>query len=85
MKDNYVPDDDVVAEHISVCVGGRASVYGTDSALRGVPRSAFERTAMSIAARWFVQGTMEHNESYKFVSPQGVIPYVLWVLGVVLL
>jgi hypothetical protein len=32
----------------------------------GIPQSAFGRTAKSIAARWFVLGTTEHNGLYRF-------------------
>jgi hypothetical protein len=53
------------------------SVFGTDDALWGIPRSAFRRIAKSIAARWFVLGTTEHNRIYRFGPPRRVIPYIL--------
>jgi hypothetical protein len=53
------------------------SVFGADSTLRGIPHSAFERMAKSIAARWFVQSTMEHSGLYRFGPLERVIPYVL--------
>lgn len=56
-------------------------MFGIDDALWGVPHSAFERTIMSIVARWFVLGKMKHNGLYKFGPSRGVIPYVLWVSG----
>lgn len=34
---------------------------------------------MSIVARWFVRGTMEHNKLYRFGPPQDVIAYVLCI------
>jgi hypothetical protein len=43
----------------------------------GVPHNAFGRTAITITALWFVQGTTEHNELYMFESSRGVIPYAL--------
>jgi hypothetical protein len=36
---------------------------------------------MSIATRWFMLCTTEHNKLYRFGPSKGVIPYVLWVFG----
>lgn len=61
------------------------SVFGTDGALRDIPHNAFGRTTKSMAARWFMPGTMEHNRLYMFGPLGCVIPYVLWVLRCILL
>jgi hypothetical protein len=60
-------------------------VFGTVGALRGVPHNAFGMTTMSIAAQWFMQGTMRHDKLYKFRPPRGAIPYIMCVSVVVLL
>jgi hypothetical protein len=39
----------------------------------------------SIAAQWFVQGTSERRELYRFRPLKRVIPCVLCVCGIVLL
>lgn len=56
---------------------GYLSVFGTDGALWGVPCSVFGRTTRSIAGRWFVRDTTEHNGLYRFGSLERVIPYAL--------
>jgi hypothetical protein len=56
-------------------------VFDTDGAVRGIPHNAFDRTAKSIAARWFVKNTTKHNGLYNFRSFGSVIPNVLWVYG----
>lgn len=48
----------------------------TDDALRDIPRSAFERTASSIAARWFMQCMLRQNKLYRFGPLGCVILYV---------
>jgi hypothetical protein len=53
------------------------SVFSTDGTLRDIPHNAFGRTAKSMAARWFMPGTMEHNRLYMFGPLGCVIPYVL--------
>lgn len=57
------------------------SMFGTDDTLRDISCSAFGRTAKLIAARWFMQGTMEHNGLYMFRAPIYVTPYVLCISG----
>jgi hypothetical protein len=37
---------------------GNLSVFGADGALWGISHNAFGRTTISIAARWFVLGTI---------------------------
>jgi hypothetical protein len=53
------------------------SVFGNDGTLQVVPCSTFERTAMSISARWFMLSTTKHSELYRFGLPRGIIPYIL--------
>lgn len=52
-------------DRLSMDVQHILSVFGTNSALWGVPCSAFVRTATSIATRWYVRSTSERRELYR--------------------
>jgi hypothetical protein len=53
------------------------SVFGTDGALQGIPRSAFGRTSTLITAQWFVRSTPGQRELDMFGPLDRIIPYVL--------
>ena len=57
------------------------SVFGTDGALQGIPRSAFGRTSTLITAQWFVRSTPGQRELDMFGPLDRVIPYGLRVCG----
>jgi hypothetical protein len=67
----------VVNQHHTPYLARQQLAFGTDGALRGIPRSAFGRTTTSIATQWFVRGMMGYSKLYRFGPLECVIPYVL--------